>query len=74
MANTPGVFEIDIDENLTFANHIPSQNGGPGGGSGGSGLRGQDGEHAIPLDIEIQVQSQDIVTKVLLNSIKRNLP
>lgn len=55
MANTPGVFEIDIDENLTFANHIPSQNGGPGGGSGGSGLRGQDGEHAIPLDIEIQV-------------------
>merc|ERR1719384_1620362 len=54
MANTPGVFEIDIDENLTFANHIPSQNGGGPGGGSGAGSCTQDGEHAINLDIEIQ--------------------
>ena len=60
----PGVFDIDIDdgnEGLDFVRGGMggpcSQNGGAGDGVGGSGGSGgiQDGEHAINLDIEIQV-------------------
>ena len=55
----PGVFDIDIDgpEFVQGIGGPSSQNGGPGNGSGGSGGSGdaQDGEHAINLDIEIQV-------------------
>ena len=62
MANVPGVFEIDIDDDknpgLGYSHGglggQYSQNGGPGGGSG-AGSCAQDGEHAINLDIEIQV-------------------
>ena len=63
MANVPGVFEIDIDDDkgpgLGYGHGglggQYSQNGGPGGGSGASCA--QDGEHAINLDIEIQVKN-----------------
>ena len=63
MANVPGVFEIDIDDDkgpgLGYGHGglggQYSQNGGPGGGSGASCA--QDGEHAINLDIEIQVRN-----------------
>ena len=62
MANVPGVFEIDIDDDKNPGMGYShgglggqySQNGGPGGGSG-AGSCAQDGEHAINLDIEIQV-------------------
>ena len=62
MANVPGVFEIDIDDDKNPGIGYShgglggqySQNGGPGGGSG-AGSCAQDGEHAINLDIEIQV-------------------
>ena len=62
MANVPGVFEIDIDDDKgPGLGHGHgglggqySQNGGPGGGLGASCA--QDGEHAINLDIEIQVR------------------
>jgi len=61
MANVPGVFEIDIDDDKNPGIGYShgglggqySQNGGPGGGSG-AGSCAQDGEHAINLDIEIQ--------------------
>jgi hypothetical protein len=63
MANVPGMFEIDIDDDKNSGlgfNHggIGSQyshNGGPGGSSGGAGTCGHEDEHAINLDIEIQV-------------------
>ena len=63
MANVPGVFEIDIDDDKNPGMGYShgglggqySQNGGPGGGLGASCA--QDGEHAINLDIEIQVRN-----------------
>ena len=81
MANVPGVFEIDIDDDkgpgLGYGHGglggQYSQNGGPGGGSGASCA--QDGEHAINLDIEIQVRnhislhklSQDLIIAPIFN-------
>ena len=63
----PGMFDIDIDdgnEGMTGyirggMGGIGSQNGGPDGsvGSGAGSGSGHDGEHAINLDIEIQVSA-----------------
>ena len=83
MANVPGVFEIDIDDDKSPGIGYShgglggqySQNGGPGGGSG-AGSCAQDGEHAINLDIEIQVNIvllQWTDTKSIIAPLNRNL-
>ena len=59
----PDMFSIEIDENDALGcvrggmGGPLAQNGGAGDGSGGSGGSGgaQESEHAINLDIEIQV-------------------
>ena len=74
----PGMFDIDIDdgnEGMTGyirggMGGIGSQNGGPDGsvGSGAGSGSGHDGEHAINLDIEIQVRG--IFLRLILQTVQ----